>query len=95
MQAFDALDRLGQISCPVLILAGEDDSVAPPRFARQLHERLPRADLLILPGVGHAPPIEDAGQFNAQLARFFSFPRSAWERSAGTLRVPNGATDDR
>jgi pimeloyl-ACP methyl ester carboxylesterase len=73
MQAFDALDRLGQISCPVLILAGEDDSVAPPRFARQLHERLPRADLLILPGVGHAPPIEDSGQFNAQLARFFGW----------------------
>jgi pimeloyl-ACP methyl ester carboxylesterase len=66
----DAVDRLGAIRCPVLLLVGEDDNVAPPRYTRRLHERLPHARLTVLPGVGHAPPIEDPGAFNAALAGF-------------------------
>jgi pimeloyl-ACP methyl ester carboxylesterase len=66
----DALERLPDIRCPVLLLAGEDDSIAPPRFSAQLRQAIPHAQLVVLPGVGHAPAIEDAGQFNARLAEF-------------------------
>jgi pimeloyl-ACP methyl ester carboxylesterase len=68
----DALDRLHLIRCPVLVLVGEDDSVAPPRYARQIQEHIPHAQLAILPGVGHAPPIEDAEHFNGWLAKFLA-----------------------
>ena len=68
----DAFERLPSLACPVLLLVGEDDSVAPPRYTRQLHDRIPHGRVLILPEVGHAPPIENPGQFNASLAEFLA-----------------------
>lgn len=70
LSAHDAADRLRQIACPVLVMAGEDDCVAPPRYSRRIHEMIAQARLVVLPGVGHAPPVEDARQFNARLAEF-------------------------
>jgi pimeloyl-ACP methyl ester carboxylesterase len=66
----DALGRLHGLRCPVLLLVGEDDCVAPPRFSAQLRREMPHAQLVLLPGVGHAPVVEDPGQFNARLAEF-------------------------
>jgi pimeloyl-ACP methyl ester carboxylesterase len=45
----DALDRLGAIAVPTLVVAGEEDLVTPPRFARELAERIPGARLTLLP----------------------------------------------
>ncbi len=70
LAAHDAADRLHRIACPVLVMAGEDDSVAPVRYSRQLQELIPQSRLVVLRGVGHAPAVEDAGQFNARLAEF-------------------------
>jgi pimeloyl-ACP methyl ester carboxylesterase len=66
----DTLERLPAIRCPVLVAVGEDDLIAPPRYSRQLAERMPQARLEVLPGVGHAPPIEAARPFNQLLAEF-------------------------
>jgi pimeloyl-ACP methyl ester carboxylesterase len=68
----DATDRLRAIACPVLIGIGEDDCVAPLRYSRQLQELIPHAQLVVLHGVGHAPPLEDPGQFNVRLAEFLT-----------------------
>lgn len=74
----DAADRLSAISCPVLLLAGEDDCVIPLRYSQRIQERIPHARLVVLHGVGHAPALEDAGQFNARLKEFLaSLPRNA------------------
>jgi pimeloyl-ACP methyl ester carboxylesterase len=70
LSTHDAAAPLHRIACPVLVMAGEDDSVAPVRYSRQLQELIPQARLIVLRGVGHAPPLEDAGQFNARLAEF-------------------------
>lgn len=70
IRGHDTLDRLGSITCPVLVVAGEDDLIAPPRYARQIAERLPQARLEIMPGIGHAPPIEDPRGFNRLLEGF-------------------------
>src|SRR5436305_3168177 len=56
MRGFDALNRLKDIRCPVLILAGEDDYVCPVRYSERLREHIPGARLTVLPEVGHAPP---------------------------------------
>jgi 3-oxoadipate enol-lactonase len=68
----DTGDRLRGIACPVLVMVGEDDYVAPLRYSRQLQEYLPQAQLVVLRGVGHAPAIEDAGQFNSRLREFLA-----------------------
>lgn len=57
--AHNAEDRIGQITCPVLILFGEHDKVVPPGNADLLARKLPNAQVKILPGVGHVFPIED------------------------------------
>jgi pimeloyl-ACP methyl ester carboxylesterase len=66
----DAFDRLPSLRCPVLLLVGEDDNVAPPRYTRQLHEKIAHGRLVIQSEVGHAPPIENPAQFSTILGEF-------------------------
>ena len=68
----DTLERLPGVRCPLLAAAGEDDMIAPPRYARQIAQRVPHARLEVLPGVGHAPPIEAPRQFNTLLGDFLT-----------------------
>ncbi len=48
----------GTIEVPALVLAGGADLLVPPERALELAARLPGAQLEILPGGGHALPIE-------------------------------------
>ena len=50
-------DRLGALRMPVAVLAGERDRKFVA-LARQLVEALPRGSLTIVPGAGHALPLE-------------------------------------
>ncbi len=68
--AFDAIDRLPALKCPTRVVVGEDDLLTPPRYSRQLVERVAGAMLTLLPGVGHAPPLEDGRGFNRVLLEF-------------------------
>jgi pimeloyl-ACP methyl ester carboxylesterase len=51
--AHDAAGRLHRIAAPTLILTGDADQVIPPASSRVLHERIPDARLIELPGTGH------------------------------------------
>ena len=72
IRGHDTLARLSGIHCPALVAVGEDDMIIPPRYARQLADRLPQARLAVLPEIGHAPPIEDPRTFNRLLGEFLS-----------------------
>jgi 3-oxoadipate enol-lactonase len=50
---FDAFDRLPAIKCPVLIVHGEQDILVPPRNAALIKEKIPQAELYMIPGAGH------------------------------------------
>ena len=53
------------ISCPVLILRGENSDVLPRAVAEEMLERGPAADLVEFPNVGHAPALMDEFQVDA------------------------------
>ena len=67
---FDIDDRLGEITCPVLVSASADDMLVPPLCARRLAQRLPNATLDVAPWGGHAFTVTAAETFNATLVRF-------------------------
>lgn len=84
VRGHDTLNRLSSIRCPVFVATGEDDMIAPPRYAKQLVAGLPNARLAILPGIGHAPPIEDGRGFKKVLRDFLQeLPRKTVHSAAG------------
>jgi len=82
-QAFDpSIPRwIGSISTPTLVLWGAEDTWTPVRDAAWLGERLPNAEVHILPGLGHMPMAEDPEgtlpPMRAFLARIFGRPGGA------------------
>jgi 3-oxoadipate enol-lactonase len=54
----DTLSRLKCIEAPTLVMHGERDAMAPISNARLLAERIPDAELAIVPGAGHAYLLE-------------------------------------
>ena len=53
----DVKDDLSHIAVPVTIIWGEEDRLIPVEHGLRLREGLARAELIVLPGVGHLPQI--------------------------------------
>lgn len=70
--SFNVEARLGEIQAPTLVVAGTADGVVPPENARLLAERIPHAQLDIIPDAGHLVFIEAAEQFNRDVLAFLS-----------------------
>ncbi|TPI13022.1 alpha/beta fold hydrolase [Mesorhizobium sp. B4-1-3] len=49
---------LDRITCPTLIVTGENDQGSSPRMARLMHEQVQGSELAILPGLRHSILIE-------------------------------------
>jgi pimeloyl-ACP methyl ester carboxylesterase len=62
-----ALARFGP---PLLLLAGEVDPAAPPRVMAEFAGLFPNAKLVIQPGAGHFPWLDDADRFVQATAAF-------------------------
>lgn len=54
----NAYQSVAAIRCPLLIVVGADDVLTPPRYSKAILEYARNARLEILPGAGHAAPIE-------------------------------------
>jgi 3-oxoadipate enol-lactonase len=70
----DALDRLGGIKAPTLVISGEQDLLTPPHLCREVASKIPGARFEMIAGAGssHVVPIERPDDFNQLVTRFLS-----------------------
>lgn len=62
-------DRLGELRCPVLLTAGEQDR-RYASSARRMAENIGAARVRLVPDAGHAPQLEAPAEFGSLLAEF-------------------------
>lgn len=68
---FDCSDALGEISVPALVVTGTEDILVPPANSTYLAEHLPNAELIEIPGAGHALHVECRDFLNRAAHRFY------------------------
>jgi pimeloyl-ACP methyl ester carboxylesterase len=68
----DLSPRLGEIQVPALVIHGEADIAISLDRARDMAARLPRAELVTIPGAGHAANLTHPEPVNAAIERFVS-----------------------
>jgi 3-oxoadipate enol-lactonase len=66
----DSTPLLARMSCPVLVVVGDEDQITTPDVARGLHERIPGSSLAVLPKAGHLSNLEQREEFNRALTAF-------------------------
>ncbi len=66
----DSTDLLPQITCPTLVVVGEEDALTPPADAQLMAERIPSAQLLTIPHASHLSNLEQPEAFNQALSHF-------------------------
>jgi pimeloyl-ACP methyl ester carboxylesterase/putative sterol carrier protein len=82
-------DAVRQVGAPALVIHGEQDRLVPVRLGEILASALPRAELVVLPGVGHVPQFE-VPETTVELVRGFLdgiYPAE----SVTAKRAPRGA----
>jgi 3-oxoadipate enol-lactonase len=63
-------ERLKEISCPTLVIVGEQDAGTPVAMAREIHEAKPGSKLVIIPSAAHLSNIEQPQAFTSALLDF-------------------------
>ena len=66
----DSTPGLAAITAPVLVVAGEDDKIAPPDEMRALAAAIPGAQFVAIPAAGHLAPLEQPLATSRALADF-------------------------
>ena len=69
---FDATEDLSKINSPTLIIAGEDDTLAPIKHSKHLYEQIPNSKLKTIRQSGHFMMQEKPDEFNYLLANFLN-----------------------
>jgi pimeloyl-ACP methyl ester carboxylesterase len=68
----DLRGRLDGVRAPVLVVAGADDPLTPPRMGEALARELPMAHLVVIPGARHTPMAEWDDTVNQLIAAFLA-----------------------
>jgi 3-oxoadipate enol-lactonase len=68
----DSGPTLATITCPTLVVVGDEDGLTPPPEAEKLVAGIRGARLERIPGAGHLPNIEQPAAFNEALTRFLA-----------------------
>jgi 3-oxoadipate enol-lactonase len=68
----DNTPLLSQISCPTLILVGQDDPITPVTDSEKMHREIAGSRLVVLENAAHVSNLERTEQFNEELVRFLN-----------------------
>jgi len=87
--------RLNRITCPTLVLSGDQDRLVPVQNAHVLARLIPNAKLVILQGAGHVFPLEKEDQTARALVEHFLTPTPGTTSSisSSSLRNPRGGAE--
>lgn len=67
---YDIRDRLHEITVPTLILAGRHDWITPLKFAQELADNIPSAELIIFENAGHSIHSDEPDKFYSVTREF-------------------------
>lgn len=67
-----AMQRLGEVRAPTLVVVGERDQPDFHAIANELTAGIPLARKVVVPGTGHLVPMEAPAEFNALVAGFLA-----------------------
>lgn len=68
--AFDIMDRLGEIRVPILAVCGTDDIMTPPKYSQFMTEKIAGARAVIVEGGTHMVFAEKPGEVNSAIDEF-------------------------
>jgi pimeloyl-ACP methyl ester carboxylesterase len=63
---------LHRLKLPALVVWGDDDKIMPPANAALWQQRLPQAEVMIIPNCGHLPHVEQAALVARRVCAFFA-----------------------
>ena len=69
-------DKLKAVTCPTLVIVGEQDPGAPPEVARAIHAAIAGSELVVIPSAAHISNLEQTAAFNRTLVSFLDKHRA-------------------
>ncbi len=67
---FDVMDKLYQVTKPVLMICGSEDRLTPVKYSRYLEDKLINSQVTVIDGAGHMVMLEEPGQVNQAITNF-------------------------
>lgn len=67
---FDMMERLAEITVPVLVVCGGEDRLTPPKYSQHLAQKIPNSSLVLVENAGHMVMLEKPAEVAAELSRF-------------------------
>ena len=92
---FDVRARLGQITCPVVAIAGAADAVAPVDSLREIAQGVVEGRLVVLDDVGHLAPAEAPGEVARLIAGHPDHPKTIDDVRAAGMAERRAVLGDR
>jgi len=68
----DSLPTLPLITCPTLVMCGDEDRLTPPAESQRIASLVKGVRFLHIPAAGHLSNLENPSAFNAALTSFFA-----------------------
>jgi 3-oxoadipate enol-lactonase len=66
----DSTDLLPTITCPTLVIVGEDDQATPVAESQYIAQRIPGSTFVTIPEAGHLSNFEQPVAFNQAIRSF-------------------------
>jgi pimeloyl-ACP methyl ester carboxylesterase len=68
----DIYEKLGNITCPVLLIWGKEDTLIPFEYSQQFISSINNCEFIPIEGCGHSPYVEDPEKLSELVIRFLS-----------------------